>query len=107
MKITKQDIDINFKRLADALGLKTSMAEAEAAHERAFLTIDKYAPGGNPYQYRLSVVSTKGGAEYQLTHERMTKNEFYYYMQGAIDALDKRYEDLQARAAFHKGGASK
>jgi hypothetical protein len=52
------------------------------------IDIDHYAPGDNPYQYKLVEVMNESGGIHEWTSYRMTRAEFYAYLNGLCDGLD-------------------
>jgi hypothetical protein len=50
--------------------------------------IDRYSPGRNPYQYKLSEYIDIFGAVHEWTGYRMTRQEFYAYLNGLISGIE-------------------
>jgi len=54
------------------------------------IMIDHYSPGDNPYQWKLTEYANDCGGQNDWTNYRMTRKEFYAYLVGIIDGLERK-----------------
>ena len=64
--------------------------------------IDHYSPGDNPYQYKLTEVMNEAGGLHDWTNYRMTRKEFYAYLNGIIEGIDKFQTSVQDAVNSYK-----
>ena len=53
------------------------------------IMIDHYNPGDNPYQWKLTEYANTDGGQRDWTNYRMTRKEFYAYLIGIIEGLER------------------
>jgi len=75
--ITNQELNVRVKYLNRIL-------KRDDTNE---IFIDKYQPGDSRYIYKLAEISGLGQSDW--TNYRLTKSEFYAYLNGIIDGLER------------------
>ena len=94
-RITKSLIREHFRLLGSEYLIPKSRKEAEERGEPAFLSLDYYSPGGNPYHWKLCVVSVKNGAEWDINQLRMTNYGFMCYLEGLETSISERFNSFK------------
>jgi hypothetical protein len=86
-RITNQEINVRVAYIARKLHRPTSGIGS--------IYVDRYSPGYNPYQYKLAEIIDSYGAVHEWTSYRMTRKEFYAYLNGLCAGIDAAQEATQ------------
>lgn len=95
-RITKSDVKQAFEVLGCEYNIPHSRQGAENLGEPCYLALDHYQPGGNPYTWKLCVISVKGGAEWDITEFRLKTNEMYYFLRGLSMSISERFNSFKS-----------
>ena len=82
-RITKAELESRVNYIAKKLD------RPKEYNQIGHLFIDHYNPGGNPYTYKLAEIANENLGEHDWTNYRMTIREFYAYLNGIIDGLER------------------
>lgn len=81
-RITKTDIYAKLKRVGSFYNLPITRKQAEAERKKHYLGTDYYSLPDNPYKWKLRVIATDTGAEWDICPFRMKTPEFYKFLCG-------------------------
>ena len=81
-RITKTDIYAKLKRIGSSRGIPITREQAERQGREHYLGTDYYSLPDNPYKWKLCVIATNTGAEWDIVHSRMKTPEFYQFLCG-------------------------